>query len=261
MIRPLAIPTPPWAWRWPLPAVGAWALAWGCFLTARPTLGAAMAMGLATGLALALAWPVAGRWRQVLVAAGFPLSALASGAAGVPAWAWAVALLVGLSAYPVRAWRDAPVFPTPAGALDAAAAALALPRSARVLDAGCGLGHGLRALHRAWPDAEVHGIEWSWPLAWWSQLTCPWARVRRGDLWQRDWHGFDLVYVFQRPESMARLLAKADAELRPGSWLLSLSFDLPGRPADRVLPAAGGHRLHAWRIAAQPDGVRADIPR
>ncbi len=231
------------------------------FAALRPALGAATALGVATGLGLALAWPVAGRWRQALVATGFPLSAMAVGAPGVPAWIWALALLVVFSVYPLRAWRDAPLFPTPSGALDNAAAALALPRGARLLDAGCGLGHGLRALHRAWPAGEVHGIEWSWPLALWSRLRCPWARVRRGDLWADTWRDFDLVYVFQRPESMARLLDKAQAEMRPGSWLISLSFDLPGRPADRSWPAPAGHRLHAWQLPAQPGASAADISR
>jgi hypothetical protein len=261
MPRSAAIRIEPWAWRWPLPAVGAWLAAWALFAALRPALGAAGALGAATGLGLALAWPVQGRWRQLLVAAGFPLSAMAAGPAALPPWVWGGALLAASSVYPLRAWRDAPLFPTPAGALDPVAAALALPGGARVLDAGCGLGHGLRALHRAWPQATVFGIEWSWLLALYSRLRCPWARVRQGDLWAGSWQDFDLVYVFQRPESMARLLDKAQAEMRPGSWLISLAFDLPCRPADRSWPASGGHRVHAWRMPAQPGGPAADISR
>ena len=33
-----------------------------------------------------------------------------------------------------------------------------------------------------------------------------------------------MVYLFQRPESMPRAVAKARAELKPGAWLVSLEF-------------------------------------
>ena len=51
-----------------------------------------------------------------------------------------------------------------------------------------------------------------------------WARVSQGDIWQADWSSYDLVYLFQRPESMSRAVAKAAVELRPGAWLVSLAF-------------------------------------
>jgi hypothetical protein len=94
-----------------------------------------------------------------------------------------------------------------------------------VLDAGCGLGHGLQALRQAYPQAELHGMEWSWPLRLLCGLRCPWARVTRGDIWRANWSTYDMVYVFQRPESMAGAVAKANADMRPGTWLVSLEFE------------------------------------
>jgi hypothetical protein len=49
--------------------------------------------------------------------------------------------------------------------------------------------------------------------------------VRQGDIWQADWSGYDMVYLFQRPESMPRAVAKAGTELKPGAWLVSLEFE------------------------------------
>jgi trans-aconitate methyltransferase len=86
-------------------------------------------------------------------------------------------------------------------------APLALPL--RVLDAGCGLGDGPAALRSAYPQVALDGIEWSWPLRVACALRCPWARVRRADMWKTDWSGYQMVYLFQRPESMARAAAKA----------------------------------------------------
>ncbi|MGQ0709050.1 MAG: class I SAM-dependent methyltransferase [Rhodoferax sp.] len=213
---------------WPAPAVGTWGLQWGLWtLLGRAgvpppwALLACVLLGL-----LCLRW-ASSRWRQGLLLLGFPLALLASGSATVPPWAWLAPLGLLLLLYPVRTWRDAPLFPTPASALDALPAHAPLPAGAPVLDAGCGLGHGLRALRRAYPQAELRGVEWSRPLRWLCALRCPWARVAQGDMWAQDWSPYALVYLFQRPESMARAHAKAHAELSAGAWLVSLDFALP----------------------------------
>lgn len=239
---------------WPLPALLAWAAA---FALQRALLSAgvpASVAGLAgVALACAAAMAVVGRWRRLIVAAGFPLALAAAGAV-LPPWAWALAALLLLAAYPLRAWRDAPFFPTPRHALSELACALPLPAGARVLDAGCGLGHGLRALHAAWPNARIEGVEWSAPLALLCAWRCRFARVRRGDLWAQSWQGLDVVYLFQRPESMARAWAKACAELAPGAWLVSLEFEVPGiRPAMRL---NAGHGRPVWVYS-----VEAALPR
>jgi SAM-dependent methyltransferase len=151
-----------------------------------------------------------------------------------------VPLVLLASVYPLNAWRDAPLFPTPAHALDDLAQFAPLPTGARVLDAGCGLGHGLFALRRAYPQAELHGLEWSWPLRWLSALRCPWASVRRGDMWTTDWSTYDMVYLFQRPESMARAAEKALGQLRRGAWLVSLEFEATALQATAQYRAPGG---------------------
>ena len=223
---------------WPLPALLSWTAAWGLCWALRWALAPAwsvLALPTALGALLALfPWVARSTWRRVFVAGGFPLSVLALGQAGdLPAWAWLAPLALLLLAYPVNAWRDAPVFPTPQGALKGLPAVAPLRSGAQILDAGCGMGDALIELHRAYPQATVHGVEWSWLWRWVGALRCPWARVRQGDMWTLDWSGFDLVYLFQRPESMPRAVAKARRELRPGAWLVSLefeAFDEQGQP-------------------------------
>jgi SAM-dependent methyltransferase len=247
-----ALPLP-----WPLPALAAWALAWALFLGLRAQ-GAVPGLALlcAGGVGLGLAFFAGTRMRAVVVAAGFPLSLLAGGAAAtLPAWAWLLPLALLLLLYPRQAWRDAPLFPTPRGALDVLAEALPLPGGARVLDAGCGLGHGLRALHRAYPKARLEGIEWSWPLALAARIACPQALVRRGDLWAQDWSGFDLVYLFQRPESMPRALDKAAAQMKPGAWLASLEFQAAGWLHEQVLRCPDGRPLWLYRLPLHQCGA------
>lgn len=228
---------------WPLPALLAWSLAWSLWITTTSSgLPAAAGFVLATLSAGLFAIGARTRWRLLMTLGGFPLSLALSGLAqGVTAALWLLPLALLAAAYPLRAWRDAPLFPTEADALEGLETLVPLPPMARVLDAGCGLGHGLQALQKVWPDARLEGIEWSWPIRLAAGLRCPWARIRRGDMWAASWAEQDLVYLFQRPESMNRAAEKALAEMRPGSWLVSLEFDVPGmRPHARLQNE--GHR-------------------
>ena len=234
---------------WPLPALIAWAGAWLTFVAlqraAVPPVAAlvvACVLGTAASL-LGGSW-----WRRGLIAAGFPLSLALLGAAGLPTWSWLVPLALLMLVYPLNAWRDAPVFPTPHHALQSLGAQAPLPAGARVLDAGSGLGDGLKALRLAYPAAKLEGIEWSWPLRLLCALRCPWARVRRGDMWTADWGPFAMVYLFQRPESMARAAAKAQAEMAPGAWLVSLEFAVPSALPSAQLRAPGGRVVWLYRL-------------
>jgi hypothetical protein len=234
---------------WPLPALLAWAACWAAFAVLRafdapPVVALSAAVFLGAAIAVSGATP----WRRVFIGAGFPLSLAASGlAGGVPSWAWLAPLAALMLVYPINAWRDAPVFPTPNGALRGLAGQLPLADGARVLDAGCGFGDALREIHREFPSAALSGIEWSWPLRVLSGLRCRFATVRRADMWSTDWSGFDLVYLFQRPESMARAGAKAAAELRPGAWLASLEFEIATRRPTRRFTCADGRPLWLYR--------------
>ncbi len=237
---------------WPLPALLCWAAAWSIFFGLKScAVPPWLALLLAAGLGVAGSLWGSTPWRRVLLAAGFPLSLLLSDMAGavgdMPAWAWLLPLAFLALLYPVHTWRDAPMFPTPRGALTGLALCVPLPASSKVLDAGCGLGDGLRELHHEYPQAQLFGLEWSWPL----RMACAWrarfAAVQRADMWAADWSGYDLVYLFQRPESMQRAVEKAARELRPGAWLGSLEFDALSLQPQAVHRCPDGRPLWLYR--------------
>ena len=235
---------------WPLPALLSWALGWALFALLR-SVDAPLAVAIAAAVALGAALSVVGStpWRRIFIAAGFPLSLAASGLAGaMPAWGWLLPLALLALVYPLNAWRDAPLFPTPVGALQGLAKLAPLAPDAGILDAGCGLGDGLRELHREYPQAAIHGLEWSWPLRFACAWRCRFASVRRGDIWAADWSRYDIVYVFQRPESMDRAAEKATREMKPGAWLVSLEFDAPGFAATKVIECDDGRRLWLYCV-------------
>jgi SAM-dependent methyltransferase len=246
---------------WPLPALLAWGACWTLFGLLR-SVNAPLAAAIVAGAAAGAVASVIGHtpWRRLFIALGFPLSLAASGlAAALPAWGWLLPLALLAGVYPLNAWRDAPLFPTPRGALRGLATLVPLARgpsdapdapdarAPSVLDAGCGLGAGLRELRDEYPAAALQGLEWSWPLRVLCGWRCPFASVRRGDIWAADWSGFDMVYVFQRPESMARAADKAARELRPGAWLASLEFAVPGLAPTRELACDDGRRVWLYR--------------
>jgi hypothetical protein len=238
---------------WPLPALLAWGLAWLVLtLGLRFNLGAVWSLTLACLLGVALSVLGPNWWRRLIIGLGFPLSLVFSGVLALPAWGWLLPLLLLLLIYPLNAWRDAPLFPTPADALNDLPNVAPLEPGSRVFDAGCGLGHGLQALRQAYPLAELHGIEQSWPLRWLCARRCPWAEVTQGDIWRADWSGYDLIYLFQRPESMPRAVAKARAELKPGAWLVSLEFEAEGLTPVAKLDGAAQDKT-VWVYRSLPD--------
>lgn len=232
---------------WPAPAFAAWCLAWALH-AGLIALGASPWLAFVAGFLLGalLATFAHTQWRRRCVGLGFPLSVIGvSIAPAAPLWLLPLALLALL--YPLRSWRDAPLFPTPRDALRGLSRAAPLAPAARIVDLGCGVGDGLRELRREYPHATIEGIEWSWPLRWACALRCRDAAISRADIWAADWSAYDLVYLFQRPESMSRAAAKAAAELRPGAWLVSLEFELPGLHPHRALHSADGRRVWVYR--------------
>jgi hypothetical protein len=234
---------------WPLPAFAAWAACWVVFASVAQLGAAPAAAFVAAGVVgAALSLIGATPWRRVFVGCGFPLSFAVSGSAGaLPAWAWLLPLALLAFVYPRRAWHDAPIFPTPSGALAGLGRGVPLAQGAAVLDAGCGLGAGLVELRREYPEAALEGIEWIWALWLAAAARCRFARVRRGDLWTADWSRFALVYLFQRPESMPRAAAKAAHELHPGAWLASLEFEIAALQPQLVLDSGEGRRVWLYR--------------
>jgi hypothetical protein len=232
----------------------AWAACWAAFAGLSFT-GASAFAAFAGASLLGVAIAASGQtaWRRVFIAAGFPLSFAVSGhALAIPVWSWLAALVALALLYPARTWRDAPLFPTPAGVLAGLERHLHLAAGAAIVDAGCGLGNGLLELRRIYPQARIEGIEWSWPLCLASALRCRFAQVRRRDMWAADWSAYAMVYLFQRPESMARAWDKAAREMAPGSWLVSLEFAVPDRAPDRRLDH-GERRVLLYRV---PDRAR-----
>lgn len=237
---------------WPLPALAVWGLCWLAY-------GVGMPWWACTLIGGALAACLGSSWRRLWMVLGFPLSsALAVGTSTMDAWVWLLPLLVLWLLYPARRWRDAPWYPTAPQALAGLSEALPLPPEASILEAGCGLGDGLLSLRRQYPRAKLTGLEWSalllhlcrWRMRWHGVQV---QRLCRADMWQADWSGHELIYLFHRPETMAQAQRKL-AGLRPGTWVVSLVFELPDWVPVRQLQAVPDRPVWIYRVP-DPRGV------
>ena len=163
-------------WRWPLPAVLAWLAAWLVFkLMAGQGLSPSVALGSASALGVACSLWGKTWWRRLLMGAGFPLSLATSLAPAsvlsMPAWAWLLPLGLLLLVYPINAWRDAPLFPTPKDAL------LDLPRLTARND-GAGFSPPSRGGAEAILRCELPGSLAPPPIGAATPLpSCPQSRI------------------------------------------------------------------------------------
>ncbi|MCB1937726.1 MAG: class I SAM-dependent methyltransferase [Rhodocyclaceae bacterium] len=226
-----------------------WAIVLAAIRAGVPLAGFALAIAQGTGAALISHLLRAPRWWQYFHAGFSTLVWLSSHWAIAPGWFLAGFILLGLF-YWTTFRTQVPLFLSNRATV-AALAALLPPTPARVLDAGAGTGSALRPLAAARPDCSFVGIEAA-PAPWLIGRLMAGARAnlawRRGDFWAEDWSPYDVVYVFLSPVPMARVWAKATQEMRPGSRLISNSFEIPGVTPQQRVPAdaAGGRPLFVY---------------
>ncbi|MCX7172099.1 MAG: methyltransferase domain-containing protein [Proteobacteria bacterium] len=196
-------------------------------------------------------WLGAPKWWLAIHCSFLPAMVLASRLELAPGW-YSAAFVLLLLIY----WRTdksrVPLYLS--NATTAAALVQLLPSGpCRVVDLGCGQGGLLLRLARARGDCQFVGIEHA-PLPWlWARLTSLGQanlQIIYGDFWQQHLASFDIVYAFLSPHPMPRLMAKARAEMRSGTLLVSNSFALPGTAAERVVAVADRRatQLHCYRI-------------
>lgn len=128
-----------------------------------------------------------------------------------------------------------------------------LPAGFAFVDLGCGLAGTLVQLARDYPAARLVGVETAplvFVLAWLRCLRYRNCHVRYRSLWRENLAAYDAVYCFLSPAPMAELWAKAQREMRPGSLLISNSFEVPGVAATEVIELDDwrASRLLLWRL-------------
>ncbi len=128
-----------------------------------------------------------------------------------------------------------------------------LPQGVALLDVGAGTGTVLAGLIKR-RDLQLDGVEHAF-LPWLLgrirlRLSGHVGKFLRQDLMGTPLHAYDVVYAFLSPAMMPGLWEKVRTEMRPGSLLISNSFDIPGVEPERVISLHDwkGARFFLWRI-------------
>jgi len=172
-----------------------------------------------------------------------------------PGWLWPALFVVSLLVYWNSARAQVPLYLSNRTTWAALRELLPAGPAFNFIDLGCGVGGTTQYLARHLPEGRFLGVETA-PLPFAvsklrQMMSGPGnARIAYASLWDQDLSKFDVVYAFLSPAPMPKLYAKARAEMRPGSRLISNSFEVPGHPADEILELDDGRhtRLHIWKF-------------
>lgn len=217
-----------------------------------PLLWLALAQGLFAGIVtrgfgFSAPWVIG-----QLVAPPLLLFALAL---DLPSWIFPVILLLLILVFWNVVVGRVPLFLTNRTTSAAILKLLPKKKGLRMADLGSGLGGTLRHLAKERPDARFAGLETA-PLP----FALSWALGRLGgtknlafrfqDIFKADLAEFDVVYCFLSPVPMPELFKKARAEMKPGSLLISNSFEVPGHAPDKIVKVDDRRRtkLLVWRM-------------
>lgn len=183
----------------------------------------------------------------------------------LPPWIWPT-LFLGLALiYGGGLLTRVPLYLSRRSAWEALAEVIAREGALATADLGAGLGDPACFLARRHPGLRITGIEASplvWLVAWLRALPHPGLRMRFGSLWRMDLSPFQVVHAFLSPAPMPRLWAKARREMRPGTLLVSHSFEVPGARWEARIPLPGrpGACLLLYRIPGSDENQEAPRP-
>ena len=133
----------------------------------------------------------------------------------------------------------APYLPTTKRQIESGLDLLDLKPNQVLFDLGSGDGRILRAAaRRGWRAVGFEINPW---LVWQSRRylrqagLADRAEIRWANFWRQDLSSFDVICFFQIAHVMPRLEAKLQAELRPGSRVVSHFYQFPSWPVARII--------------------------
>ena len=169
----------------------------------------------------------------------------------LPPWLFLLAFVFLLSLYWSTFRTQVPFYPSGPRVWREVAELVAARPGVRLIDIGSGLGGLVLDLARRRPDGEFCGIELA-PLPWLvstvrARLAGSGARFIRGDYAALDFARYDVVFAYLSPAAMAALWQQAEAQMLPGSMLVSYEFKIDARAPDKTIAATEcGPLLYVW---------------
>jgi len=196
-------------------------------------------------------------WRWIHLA--FPIVIWAMLMFNVPNEIYLVGFLVTLSIFWTSFRTQVPYYPSRLDVWQQMAHITAQYQSnhatpLRIIDIGSGLGGLSLYLAKNYPNAIVEGIEIA-PLPWLlsrirALIARSTARFKLGNYHALNFAEYDIVFAYLSPAAMADLWEKSKNEMRSGTLLVSLEFEVPGlSPTESSVQKGQGRTLFVYKIA------------
>jgi SAM-dependent methyltransferase len=211
----------------------------------------ALAQG-ALAVMLSQLWRQPAWWRPLHF--GFLPAVLLARQMNLPAWVYLAAFLLLVLFYWSTFRTRVPLYLSGRKAWQALIPLLPETRAFRFIDLGSGLGGVPFYLEPRFPQGRFCGTEIA-PGPWLISRLRAWFKRSRVVFMRRDYATldlaeFDVAFAFLSPAAMPGLWQQAQAQMRPGTLFVSLSFAVNARQPDQVVNLAAGarHTLYAWRM-------------
>ncbi len=223
------------------------------YISVHALLSFALLQGAAAAaVSVALGAP---RWWHVINLCFLPAVVVALSWRAPPAY-----YLLGLGLLTLVFWNTlrerVPLYLTNRSTLNALSELIRSSGCQRFMDAGSGTGTVVAYLARRHPEVHFCAVE-NAPLPWLlgrlRTLFVPNVETFYGSLWSTSFSRQDLVYAFLSPDPMSRLWRKCQADMAPGSWLVSNSFQIMGVEPTRVVQLEDRRRTSLYLYACAPD--------
>lgn len=191
-------------------------------------------------------------WRWIHLC--FPLAAWFMFQWHIPNGLYLVGFIISLSLFWTTFRTQVPFFPSRPMVWQQVGKIIPQDKSIRLIDIGSGLGDMSMYMAKIRPDSQIEGIEIA-PLPW--VISYIRAKFRRssakfilGNYQALEFANYDVIFAYLSPAAMRMLWDKASQEMRPGSLLISLEFEIPG-VTENIRIAGNQNRpdIYVWKIA------------
>lgn len=188
-------------------------------------------------------------WRYIHFC--FPLALYFCADLPIPDEFYLVSFLFTLALFWTTFRTQVPFFPSLPTVWKQVADLLPEEQSLKLIDIGSGLGDMPMYIAKVRPNTLVEGIEVA-PLPWAvsyfrAKMVRSRAAFKLGDYNALNFADYDVVFAYLSPAAMVDLWAKAKVEMRPGSMLISLAFEVPDvQPSMQLKANENSPSLYVW---------------
>jgi hypothetical protein len=206
---------------------------------------ALLASGLSYFVGMAIWW----RWIHLC----FPIAMLGMSSWQLPDEYFLAGFIISLSLFWTTFRSQVPFFPSRPVVWKQVAKLMPKDKPVRLIDIGSGLGDMPMYIAKMRPECRIEGVEIA-PLPW--VVSYIRAKIRRssatfklGDYRALDFANYDIVFAYLSPAAMLALWEKARQEMKSGSLLISLEFEIPGiSPSMRIAGSEHSPMIYVWRL-------------